>query len=357
MSNNPSDLFDLTMGNIMDNFYDSAMNTSTDGTFKAVCLSGIQTEDNTGEGTDDNDGQLVDGYMNVIVRPFTDFGDILPDPRDFSTPEEINSAISMHTSMFLARSDYGFAGANPISFGQIVECYFERGSIVNSDFRTLRFKEPQIVEIELSYQQLSTIEGVQTLGSLDWASSTLLGPNPFTEKGKTSNPRGPFKKPIQYIVIHYSAAVGTKERVLRYENESTQFGYHYMVDRDGSYLETLEPTTIVWHAEGNKTVNNGNSIGVCLMNAGYARENVPAKSDWVTGNVPNSSGTNQWEPYTEESLDTAAGICANLLKQFGLTIDAIVGHSDIQKNKQDPGPAFGMVRFKLLVSQKLKSLG
>ena len=40
MSNNPSDLFDYTMTNIMDNFYNSAMNTATDGKFKAVCLSG-----------------------------------------------------------------------------------------------------------------------------------------------------------------------------------------------------------------------------------------------------------------------------------------------------------------------------
>lgn len=357
MSNNPSDLFDLTMGNIMDNFYDSAMNTSTDGSFKAVCLSGIKTEDNTGQGTDDNDGQLTEGYMNIVVKPFADFGDILPDPRDFSTSDEINSVISMHASMFLARSDYGFDGTNPISFGQIVECYFEQGSISNSDFRTLRFKEPQIAEIELSFQQLATIEGVQTLGSMDWASATLLGSNSFTESGKSSNTKGPRKKKVEYIVIHYSAAFGTKEAVLKYENDNTDYGYHYMVDRDGSYLETAEPNTVVWHSGGNGTVTNGNSIGICIMNVGYARSGVTAKDDWISGRVPNSTKTNNWEPYTDESLDTAAGICANLLKQFGLTIESIVGHSDIQTSKQDPGPAFGMVRFKLLVSQKLKSLG
>ena len=177
MSNNSSDLFDLTMGNIMDNFYDSAMNTSTDGAFKAVCISGVRTEDNQGSGTDPNDGLIVDGYMTIVVRPLTDFGDILPDPKDFSNPEEINSAISLHTSTFVARSDYEFKDHQPISFGQIVNCYFERGSIVNSDFRTLRFSEPHATEIELSYQQLSTVDGVSTVITADWASAVQLGPD------------------------------------------------------------------------------------------------------------------------------------------------------------------------------------
>ena len=50
LSNNASELFDYTMTNIMDNFYDSAMKDTSDGMFKAVVLSGIRTEKNDGSG-------------------------------------------------------------------------------------------------------------------------------------------------------------------------------------------------------------------------------------------------------------------------------------------------------------------
>lgn len=175
LSNNNSELFDLTMNNIMDNFYDSAMNTSTDGKFKAVCLSGIRTEANNGEGVDANDAQLTGDYISIIVRPLSTFGDILPDPRTYSDSSMINSTISLHASVFTARSDYKHDSTSPISFGQIIDCYFEKGSIRDSNFNSLRFSEPQDAQIEKSFETLATIKGVNTLADSDWSSAFLLG--------------------------------------------------------------------------------------------------------------------------------------------------------------------------------------
>ena len=80
-SNNPAGMFDYTMTNIMDGFYNGAMNSAIDGKFKAVCLSGINSESNTGAGTGGNDAVISGPFINLIVRPLADFGNIIPDPR------------------------------------------------------------------------------------------------------------------------------------------------------------------------------------------------------------------------------------------------------------------------------------
>jgi hypothetical protein len=163
------------MSNIMDNFYDNAMNTSTDGKFKAVCLSGIRTESNTGEGGDANDAQLIGEYISIIVKPLAPFGDILPDPRRFESAFLINQSISLHGACFMARSDYTHDAMSPISFGQVIDCYFEKGSVRNSNFITLRFSEPQDNLIDPSFERLATISGVRSIADSDWTLASLLG--------------------------------------------------------------------------------------------------------------------------------------------------------------------------------------
>ena len=175
MSNNSSDLFGYTMNNIMDSFYDNAMNQASEGTFKAVCLSGIKTESNTGEGTGANDGVSSGNFLHIIVRPLTNFGEIIPDPRDSKDPNEINAIISMHASTFTARSDFEIKDTSAIQFAQIVDCYFEKGSVSNSDFRTLRFSEPNGVQIETSFFELATISVVKNAQDADWSKASLLG--------------------------------------------------------------------------------------------------------------------------------------------------------------------------------------
>ena len=174
-SNNPAGMFDYTMTNIMDGFYNGAMNSAIDGKFKAVCLSGIASESNTGEGTGGNDAVISGPFINLIVRPLSDFGNIIPDPRNSKDPNEINALISLHASTFMARSDEGFDITRGIDFGQVVDCYFEKGSITNSDFRSLRFSQPEGKVIETSFQDLSLIAGVNAISAADWSGASTLG--------------------------------------------------------------------------------------------------------------------------------------------------------------------------------------
>ena len=177
-SNNSSGMFDYTMTNIMDGFYDGAMNSAIDGKFKAVCLSGINSESNTGEGTGGNDAVISGPFIKLIVRPLADFGNIIPDPRKSKDPNEINALISLHAATFTARSDEGFDTTRGIDFGQVIDCYFEKGSISNSDFRTLRFSPPEGKVIETSFQDLSLISGVRSIADSDWSGAGMLGPAP-----------------------------------------------------------------------------------------------------------------------------------------------------------------------------------
>ena len=359
LSNSATEMFNYTMTNIMDSFYNSSMSEATDGTFKAVCLSGRRTEDNEGKKTDDNDAEEILGFLNIVVRPLTPFGGILPDPAGMTDNEQIDQAISLHANVFTARSDFEAKRTDVPKFGEVLNCYFENGSITNSVFQGLRFSKATGEEFDDNYKKLATIAGGSSGPGNDWSSAALLGEADSTSaaeataQGKTSNIKGDRQKPIEYIVIHYSAGYGSKEAVLKYENSKTQYGYHYMIDRDGSHFETATPDKIVWHAGGNGTVGNSNSVGVCIMNVGFEREGIPAKSDWVTGDFPNANKEGKWEPYTQASLSTAAQICAKVLNDNGLTVDRIVGHSDIQSNKSDPGPAFGIESFRTMVKNKM----
>ena len=369
--NNSSDLFNYQMGNIMDSWYDSSMTNVIDGKFKAVCLSGIKTEDNDGSGTDKNDGKKSGDFIEIIVKPLTAFGNMLPDPRAYDDPDSINHIISMHATDFTARSDYSFDVTSPIVFGQVIDCYFEEGSIVNSDFKGLRFSPPKDNLYDETFTALATIEGVMTARAADWANSSLLGTDPkdhktATEQGKCSNIQGTrTADKLKYIVIHYSAAFGSKKAVLSYENRATKYGYHYMIDRDGSFYNSASPESLIYHAPGNQTVKNTNSIGICLMNVGYERtetwvdkkgvshtSTVKAKPNWISGKYPNGSRTVKWEPYSQTIVDSCIDICTQLCQKYNIPPENIVGHSDIQTNKSDPGPAFDMSLLRLNVTSR-----
>lgn len=170
-SNNPEQMFNYTMANLMDNMYSSFMDSSTDGTFKAVCLSGIDSEDNNGGSQTPTDGS-GENYISIVVRPLAPFGDILPDPTKLTDPDEIRNVIDLHSSVFVARAD--FVDDNQgVQYGQILNCYFETGKISTSDFSGLRFSKPVKTELSNDYIGLSTKTSEDS--QIDWSNAQILG--------------------------------------------------------------------------------------------------------------------------------------------------------------------------------------
>ena len=183
-ANNNEARFNHTFSIIMDDVYDSMFESVVEGSFKAICLSGFETEDNSGGSLDQIDGQLTGGetrsgennYISIIVRPLTPFGDILPNPTNMNDVAEIRQIIELHGSVFRARSDYENDGI-PIQYGEIVNCYFESGDASISDFSGLRFSKPVGTDLS-SMVGLMGAGGLASLSGLAWNNASGNGYNP-----------------------------------------------------------------------------------------------------------------------------------------------------------------------------------
>lgn len=154
-TNNPSQRFEFLTTNLMDVYYDQALGGEEKQKFKAVCLSGIRTNDNNGSGVDENDGTQVGNFIRVKIRRLDSYGSCVVDPLNFDDPTLVNQAISINGAVMTAESDYTIDQTNAPLFGQILECYKdEEGNI--------RFMNPGPSGIQEGYEALSTIEGVFT---------------------------------------------------------------------------------------------------------------------------------------------------------------------------------------------------
>jgi peptidoglycan L-alanyl-D-glutamate endopeptidase CwlK len=149
------------MSNLVEGYYSLSMDASTDGTFKAVVLSGIQDGELTGKSENNSSAIFSQGYVTVTVRPLTSFGNIFPSPTQYTDVTDINNVIACHSMLFQARSDFKAPNQASLQFGQIINCYYENGSIKNSDFSGMRFSKPdEDVELFEAFVELATIEGV-----------------------------------------------------------------------------------------------------------------------------------------------------------------------------------------------------
>jgi len=383
--NSINDSFSFLQNNLMDSYYTSTLNKASVGTFPAVVLSGITTNNNTGTGTHPLDGYVdeITGQMVLIVKPLINLGSLLPDPLDYANNrQKLLKLIEAYGSVYLAKSTYDYRFSSPIAFGQKIECNFSQGNIVNSDFRGLTYTEPSATEYENGYTSLLSSAqdaAVTTQSTFRKGSPSVLGTDKvdtvadYTKNGLSSNIVGDRTKDVEFIVIHYSAAIGSKKAVLNDENTNGKgYGYHIIVDRNGTYYESAPLDKKISHCGGNDRVYNSNSIGLALCNVGYERTGVPAKTDWVTGSFPNypperkatrykvtdADDNGKWEPYSAESLKTAAVLAAKACREYDLwPYLAIVGHSDIQDDKQDPGPAFDLDNFRGMVATEMNNMG
>ena len=154
-TNNSSDYFNYTMTNIMDNFYKTSMQTATDGKFKAIVLSGLLSGETLSSTYPSIDLRTVKGedgehYYEVKVRPIdVTRGLIVPDPCERGISDGMRlSLIEMHE---WARSEFSVTRAEglPLVAAQEIVCYYEKGSISNSNFSRLRFEMPLTSVIRL----------------------------------------------------------------------------------------------------------------------------------------------------------------------------------------------------------------
>lgn len=137
---------------------------------------------------------------------------------------------------------------------------------------------------------------------------------------------------IDAIIIHYISAINIPnadpfdtDTIIRIF-ESYKVSAHFLVERDGTIIELVPLPYIAYHAgtsewQGREWVN-GWSIGI---------EFVATKD----------SG------FTDDQYAAGQLLCAQLMSQYDIGTDMILGHSDIAPGRKvDPGDLFDWYRFK-----------
>lgn len=172
----------------------------------------------------------------------------------------------------------------------------------------------------------------------------------------------------QFVVVHYTAGYTAQSAIDTFRRAGAGVSAHLVLDRDGKLTQMVPFNRLAAHAgpsvyQGVQGLN-AHSIGIEIVNIGWARKRADGKLIDSYGNVvpdrldpeswiaaPNSrvgSGMLYWQPYTKEQLDVCAEIIRALIPVYNLK--AAVTHEEIDTRgwKTDPGPAFPMSRMRAL---------
>ena len=143
--NSGPESFDFLMTRITENDAASLYKDSSDGIIRCIVLSGYKSGDNTGASTEPIDGKFdSEGNFRIAVLPLNKIGQQFGSVESFfsRSEEEVVESIFDVMSVFYPKADYGYDASSPVNFGQYVDCYFEDGSEINSDFRNMNFQSP-----------------------------------------------------------------------------------------------------------------------------------------------------------------------------------------------------------------------
>jgi N-acetyl-anhydromuramyl-L-alanine amidase AmpD len=151
---------------------------------------------------------------------------------------------------------------------------------------------------------------------------------------------------VDQFVIHYDAA-GSSRKCFEILQDKRGLSVHFMLDVDGTIYQTLDLRDQAWHA----TKANPRSIGVEVANLGIPEggEKQPAFTDAQYASLAKLAAalcTVFPRIAPDAPRDAEGRIVAGALDAAAFaSFHGILGHSHVQSNKQDPGPAFDWDRF------------
>jgi len=168
------------------------------------------------------------------------------------------------------------------------------------------------------------------------------------------------------LVMHYTAGGAGSGTVSYFKKPSAKVSAHLVIGRDGDITQMVKFDRTAWHAgksrwKGKNAVNRF-SIGIELANYGKLRHS--GNGGWVSAtgkSIPTErvvldehkhfpGSEYGWEVFDKQQIDVAVEVAQAIVMEFGLEPWDLVGHEDISPHRKiDPGPAFGMDRFRTLV--------
>jgi N-acetylmuramoyl-L-alanine amidase len=157
---------------------------------------------------------------------------------------------------------------------------------------------------------------------------------------------------IKFLIVHYTASFNKGSTIDHLINPNTQVSAHILIDREGNISQLLAFSMQAWHAGhseyGSYTHLNRYSIGIELMNMGklskrdgkyYSYFGKQVSEDKVFAYEHTNKKISYWEKYPEKQIEALAVLIRDLLRTYPY-IEDILGHSEINKGKIDPGKAF-----------------
>ncbi len=180
----------------------------------------------------------------------------------------------------------------------------------------------------------------------------------------------------EIVVMHYTAGYSAKSAISTFKRKSAKASAHFVVEVDGKITQMVSTQHCAWHSgygryHGRGRVNEY-SIGIEIVNPGYhfQREDgtflnwqskpisknklapfpgmLRAQDPWVGSRIT------FWPEYPDVQLTSVENLVKALLKTYP-TLQDIVGHRDVdvvREIKVDPGPAFPMRRFRMLLDNR-----
>lgn len=164
------------------------------------------------------------------------------------------------------------------------------------------------------------------------------------------------------LVIHYSVTDTVPQAVSALNDR--RLSYHILIAKDGRAFQTrpftktaAHPGLSNWKEQGDVTLSasvSRGSVGICLMNKGFAHGSSPHAAGKLIYN-PDDPSMQQWEIFPDAQVTKCRQIAADILAAYPV-VD-VVGHHDVAiMGKFDPGPLFDLDALKAMVTQP-KSLG
>lgn len=170
------------------------------------------------------------------------------------------------------------------------------------------------------------------------------------------------------IVLHFTG--GSYEAALdSFRNPDGQSSIHYLVDRDGTITQMVPEIFGAYHvtcygnrslclpdcpvcqdATGRLTEPWTRTIGIEIVNTGPLRG---VLGDFRYGDGSPFDGLifvdylaswryRYWEDYPEEQVNALRTLVEDIMERWGIPLNLVLGHSRIQSNKIDPGPALNL---------------
>ncbi|HEY0016834.1 MAG TPA: N-acetylmuramoyl-L-alanine amidase [Longimicrobium sp.] len=198
-------------------------------------------------------------------------------------------------------------------------------------------------------------------------------PFPFVQSPHGGAPLRP-----RWLVMHYTADGGSTA-VDWFKNPASKASAHLVISRQGRVTQMMAFDRVAFHAGKSEWQGvsglNRHSIGIEMVNYGELFQH-PTKGwmrywrqedgsfKWIGPAVPEAElmldgaravdGTSRpraWQRYTDAQVDAAFRAARALVEAYRL--EDVVGHEEISPGrKTDPGPAFGIAKFRERVMRR-----